>query len=287
MRKLTLLLFIPLFLRLDATEIKGDLLYWFALKQPYEFTSFAITGGQQQLSAKPSHSFGLRVTGHWERCKWFADFGGLYLNTSDTIQHNADGNIALMAGQAVTQFMRVRALVRNTYWNVDARGGYQLHSCFYAYGNLRFVDMELTENTLGAGTLLNAPVKFRQKASFEGIGFGVGIGSRFPLLTCGYLKAEMGFFGYIGERKHRLEAATIVRTPNHTCAIPASDLKLAIGFVTPWCDYEINGEVGYDVQYFWDALPYQRLSPGIATNSSVTCINQGFAGPYARLGVKF
>lgn len=285
-------------------EIGGEALYWRPLYCQWDFAtqSDGGTGLVNVFSIKNHYDWGFRVFGSWTCDDFYVALSYLYYRSTD-----AKG--LAVAFDSTSQFQvndvssfKADASNRYDHQNVNLRVGVvDRDPCkdieLEGWGLLRWVDIEnrrevraLQSSQPGGVAAIN---RFRQKAEFWGVGLGLGGGAHYDLV-CG-----LGFFGessvmaIIGERRLPSQRTLEVNQPeevvswvyrNETCVVPGLDLRVGLDYT--WCCdcFSITGLIGYELNYYWNALILGELAPGAGFPDSTevtlprSCRDIGFAG---------
>ncbi len=276
---------------LSAHSFTADCLYWSPLARSYDFAAIVSGQNEQFFTATASYHPGWRIKGRFDQECWFTEFSYLYLHTTDTAEVSRDADIVLGL-QGLGPVRRIRAQLKHRYQNLNLRFGLFLHKrargTLYAYANARYIKMDHKElSALASGAI---SIDITQRTEFKGGAFGVGLGSQYRLPCNFSLFAEVGPMAAIGRRRQPTQSSTIFGTPvggsvmtPHTGVIPAIDLSLGIDY----CWGVIQARVAYELNYYWNAIAMAPLAVGPTVPVVNEAFNQGYAGPYARLGVTF
>ena len=194
---------------------------------------------------------------------------------------------------------RAIATVRIEYQNADFRFGQFLHRTprcdFYLFGNARWIDLLLSHNTRA---ITATPLGFsaNEKARLEGGAIGMGGGAEFAI-GCNFgLFGDLNLLGVIAKRSTwrvygpnsavtTVNNDTEVRYDSEICMNPEVDAKIGINY-TYDCDcISFVGELGYEIDYFWNPFAFPRGSiaggtgnPDRFVNRFRTCEDAGFSG---------
>lgn len=206
---------------------------------------------------------------------------------------------ASLAAPAVTRFGQVanvtKASLRLQYQNVDVRMGKFLHrSCgcdFYVFGNARWVDLQYRRTVQGivnTGQLAGQVQTVNQKSTLQGGALGVGAGAEFDVWCDVGLFGEANILGIIAERSTKDAtftnvtpagvAATVPFTyASDTCINPELNFRLGLNYTYTCGCWSFVGEVGYEVDYFWNAFAFNQFT-GPAITQFRQCEDVGFSG---------
>jgi hypothetical protein len=294
-----LLAWVAVFLLFSAglsASYSGQLeaIWWMPLQRNYDFAIIPGTN-TETFKALASPHLGGRIQGRYDRDCLFAQLSYLYLRTTDTAEINR-ANANILMPQLPVGLNRVRAQLKHRYQNVDLRvGRYLLKECentFYLFSNARWVDINYRESTTGASPAFQ--VNFLQKANFEGGGLGVGFGGSYGLFGGLSCFGEFGPMAVIGRQTAPIQRATInggvsfFNMTDQTCVIPATDFLFGLRYRYDCSCLSILAQVGYEINYYWDALKYIPFSGGVTLAGPPSrCFHEGFAGPSASLKVIF
>ena len=187
---------------------------------------------------------------------------------------------------------RAEASLRFEYQNVDVSVGKYLHrSCgcnFYVFGNARWVDLSYNRHTRGidvAGIVLNA----NEKSTLEGGALGVGVGTEIDLWCDIGLFGSANLLGVIAERSTRRVFAPAggaaapanvqtIRYGSDTCINPEVDFRIGLNYTYQCGCWGFVGEIGYEVDYFWNAFSFPQGNVTTPTERFRVCEDVGFSG---------
>ena len=188
---------------------------------------------------------------------------------------------------------RVKANLRLEYQNVDVRWGKFLHrTCgcaFYLYGNARWVDLKYRRTVQGA-TTAGFVRTFTQRSKLQGGAVGVGAGADFDLWCDIGIFGDLNLLGVIAERSTR-DTQTLIasagatpatvqfRYGSDTCINPELDFRLGLNYTYTCGCWTFVGEVGYELDYFWEAFAFSNFNAQTGPFSTFrTCEDVGFSG---------
>lgn len=273
--------------------IDGDLsvgvqaLYWKPSHCAYEYARTAAGQGNPSIISvsdiKADYDWGFRALAGYECGCFYSQVSYQWLQTDDQAVANQSEAIGLSRAND-----QVRARLFYEYQNVDLRAGQYLHhsgGChFGVFGNVRWVDLK--RNNRVDGFTANGSSSWTQKARFNGAGLGVGTSGNFCLWEGLNGFGEFNLMGIIGDRKTPT-SQTIpdtgpivnIRFRSNTCVIPAMDFRVGLDYKFCTCGTTIALEVGYEMNYYWNALEYESPT-GVTTTGVRECFDVGFAGPY-------
>ena len=278
---------------MDCCGINGDLsvgahaLYWKPSHCAYEYARTTPGQGNPSIISvsdiKADYDWGFRVLAGYECGCFYSQVSYQWLQTNDSAQADQAEAIGLSRGNN-----QVRGRLFYEYQNVDVRAGQYLHhgaGChFGVFGNVRWVDLKRNNRVVGLTD--EGSSSWAQKARFDGAGLGVGTSGSFCLWQGLSGFGEFNLMGIIGDREtpssETISAAgevSTIRFHSNTCVIPAMDFRVGLGykFCTCWATVDIT--VGYEMNYYWNALEYESPT-GTTTTGVRECFDVGFAGPY-------
>jgi Legionella pneumophila major outer membrane protein precursor len=281
-------------------DLGVDYLYWKPAICEYKVAQKLFTDDNrlQIIGIKPDYDSGARVwLGYYKECT-FARVSYLWLETTDnfTIERGR-ADAMFVPGGGILGFNRVRPSLRMQYQNVDVRLGQYLHrgrACtFGVYGNFRWIDLERRLRIRALGD--DPQARIEQKSEFDGGGLGVGMTGDFCIWNGFSGFGEFGALAVIGERRapvwranrpidtDGLQEMQEIEIPKVTCVIPALEFRAGVNYAWDCLCTTVIFEVGYELNYYWNALRYADL-PVVVRNSlsdgKLRCRDVGFAGPY-------
>jgi hypothetical protein len=282
-------------------EFGVDFLYWHACACPFDFGAAKVeylNEDDQAVSdssiqrVKPSNHPGWRLNATYlDGCKFYT-LDWLYLRATDSSEafKPLEGDLTVPPFGAVNY---ATAQMRNTYNRVNFRAGYTLHEgcCIssYTYLGARLIDINQYRNTFVE------PGGLREKDKAEYAGFGVewGVGGEY-ITQCGLgIATRMAATLTVGEQKYRSEILSLnpVRLNYHTYThcVPGYDFRLGINYAKECDCWSALIEIGYELQYYFNAIRVQGRDQGASPELIVTthCANIGFGGPYISLQLAF
>ena len=309
-----------------GTFVAGvDVLYYKPTMCPWRFvraeSADGLANNFRYPSLKPDYDWGVRVFGGYTQGCFFAQMGYQWMRSKDTVRavrtSQEIGGFGFVIGEllipgANAGWNSATARLKLTYQNVDLQIGQSVirkGGCdWQVFGSIRWVYLEETRQLRGEGFESPSntnPVtgKFDSISRFNGAGLGVGTRGDFNI--CGNLDAfgELNLMAIIGDR--HLRKRRVVEFDgevfnfnynSHTCIVPGSDLRIGLRFSMYACNATLVGELGYELEYYLNALEGDRTSfidittttdGRFAGGSEPACRDVGFAGPYAGLRFLF
>ncbi len=239
--------------------------------------------------------WGFRVVGDYLNDCMFAGVSYQWFAVTTTRAVTA-ANIGVL-GALITGSGRATGQVGIEYQNVDARVGKHLVrgcvSSFYLYGNGRWVDLSYRRGA--RTTLTNGGIaSSHEKSQLQGGAIGIGVGGEFDI-RCGIGAFFDGnVLGVIGKRSLKnvefqgfnpgfTPQIRRAKYPTETCVLPEVDFRIGINYTYMCGCWEVIGELGYEVDYFWDGSIFPNLT-GVDLGLGGTrefvpvCQDLGFSG---------
>jgi Legionella pneumophila major outer membrane protein precursor len=205
-------------------------------------------------------------------------------NTVDDFQVIRDlPAVTAVRGDASTSF---------EYQNVDVSLGKYLHRgrrCnFFLFGNARWVDLSYQRHTRAIneqGLVFNA----NEKSKLEGGALGVGAGAEYDLWCDIGLFGSANVLGVIAERStpnvfapsdDTQDPNSIVRSKysSDTCINPEVNFRIGLDYSYTCGCWTLVGELGYELDYFWNAFSFPKGAITNATDRFRQCEDVGFSG---------
>ena len=253
----------------------------------YDYATVAATSGNLPVaSATCQLDWGFRLFGRYLSDCSFAHLS--YQWYESKVTDSAGAPFTIFRGGFVAQ--RGTAQLHLEYQNFDVRVGSYLHrsSCYrsFVFGNVRWIDLDYRRTVRpndGTGNVQ----RLNEKSDFEGAALGVGAGLELDLPCSFGLFGEANLLGVFAQR-----SATNVLTDNggnrapvkyetDDCISPEMAWRFGLSY-TYICGFlEIQGEVGYEFDYFWKAIAFpQRLTEGqqFLEGRFRRCEDVGFSG---------
>ena len=278
-------------------EIGAHALFWTPVTCAYDYVvnSPAATPTAPFIGTvsalKCSTDWGFRVFGNYLLDCSFIGLGYQWFK-SKTADSRTGADLRIKGGGAVNSG-RVAARQTIEYQNVDLRWGQYLHrTCgcnFYLFGNARWVDLSY-RRSIRQQVLNTDQIRLvTEKSSLQGGALGVGTGAEFDL-WCGIgLFGEANVLGVIAERSTRNinfidpnpAQSVSARYPSDTCINPELDFRIGLNYSYTCGCWTFVGEIGYEVDYFWDAVAFPTNTATQLVGPSdwvVVCQNVGFSG---------
>ena len=275
-------------------EVGAHALYFTPLTCAYDYvvnsptTMASFTGDVSSL--KCSADWGFRVFGNYLSDCSFVGLSYQWFE-SKTAGSRTGTDLRVRGGLEVNDG-RVEARQTIEYQNLDFRVGKYLHrACgcnFYLFGNARWVDISYRR---AIRQLIQDTDLYRlatEKSDLKGGALGVGTGADFDLWCDIGLFGEANVLGVIAERSTRnvsfVEAnrndTVSARYPSDTCISPELDFRLGLNYHYTCGCWTFVGEIGYELDYFWDAFSFPSNGTGLLNtdNWARDCQNVGFSG---------
>ena len=285
-------------------EVGAHALYWtpvtcqytYVVNNPPANTGQAAAGSASAL--KCSADWGFRVFGRY-LCD--CTFLGLSYQWFDSKVADSRTGENLVARTGIQADGRVTARQTIEYQNVDFRWGKYLHrACgcnFYVFGNARWIDITYRRSIRQQVLNTDNINLFREKSKLEGGALGVGVGAEFDLWCDIGLFGEANVLGVIAERSTRNVGLFVptgenrtISYPSDTCINPELAFKLGLNYTYTCGCWTFVGEIGYELDYFWDAFAFPRTfdtSPFTGSDWVLDCQDVGFSGLFFGAKVLF
>ena len=284
-------------------EVGARALYFTPITCPFSYASVQTfvfgpdtisTGQAQVIPCRPE--WGFRVFGNYLHDCFFAKVSYQWFEVTTTRSIVAPSvRIAGSAGSAAGKATGQEAM---EYQNVDVRvGRYLLRGCrssLYLYGNGRWVD--LSHRRSARNTFINTNGEFvevQEKSQLEGGALGIGFGGEVDIWCNFGAFIDGNLLGVIGRRsikdvRFRGQTPTILQIrrqfyPSETCVIPEVDFRIGLNYTYTCGCWALVGEVGYEVDHFWDASAMPELTSSGVPQSLTgefmpACQDLGFSG---------
>jgi Legionella pneumophila major outer membrane protein precursor len=255
----------------------------------YDYASVSTTEGDQPVSTvKCELDWGFRVFGQYlSRCSFTGiSYQWYESKASDSTTAELLVNRHAFVGRQAIANLSLR------YQNVDVRMGKFLHrTCghaFYLFGNARWVDLQ-DKRLLRTIGLESDVVDVTQTAKLQGGALGVGAGAECNLWCDLGLFGEANILGVIADRS---TSASLVTTTSagqatvidfqfgsDTCVNPEVNFRLGLDYSYTCGCWTFVGELGYELDYFWNAVSISQGDVTVGTPSLFRgCENVGFSG---------
>jgi Legionella pneumophila major outer membrane protein precursor len=287
-------------------ELSADALYWKSTRDPIQVWSQQAgtpTNFFRTYELNPGYNWGARVHGQWNLpCdNWFVRGGYLYLQTLDHSRIRGLNVTAPWGGLSTDSAVNAAdASLTLYYQRAELLAGYNFHKgrCAraYTYGGGFWVDLLQKFKSDVHGTLQAESVNARliQKTRAQGVGAIIGFGGEYNVTQGLYLLGRFGGMALAAERdlksttrgpaavqeNGRLEALY----PSNWGLFPGFEASVAVRYTAGFCGLWISGELGWEIQHYFNAF---RTVVGSPAGAQTTFIDCGFAGPYAGLRLKF
>jgi Legionella pneumophila major outer membrane protein precursor len=245
---------------------------------------------------RPDYDWGVRGTGRYfspSGCTAL-EFSGLWIRSTDSVNKpRTNGFIAFSRDESDSG---AAARLRIEYWNLDLRLTQFLvrdpRYNIYALGGARFASHSFKEASAGLfdpQTNGLVPVGGAIESRFDGAGPEVGIGGDVCIWQGFSLISHSSIYAIVGERRTR--GATIrpeqaLKFDRATVISPCLNIRVAIRYCLSWSCFQLSGEMGYELDHYWNALNVVPSLNG-ANNQQRLERDIGWAGPYAGLMVGF
>jgi Legionella pneumophila major outer membrane protein precursor len=192
---------------------------------------------------------------------------------------------------------KAEAALRLEYQNLDVRLGKYIHrvcGCdFYLFGNARWVDLRYNRHTRGV-TIEGLVFNGNEKSTLEGGAIGVGGGAEYDMWCDVGLFGDLNLLGVVAQRSTNNvfaptnntganNTSTKVAYASDTCINPEIDFRIGINYTYTCGCWSFVGELGYELDYFWNAFAFPRGDIGGTLASRLTnrfreCEDVGFSG---------
>ncbi len=284
----------------------ADALYWNSTRTP--ITAWTLQSGDpvnvvRSEEISPGYDWGARLFAQWNfPCsRGFIRGGYQYVRTLDK-SNQRGGNIAVPwanfgAGAAINA---ADASLKLLYQRAELVGGFTMWqgwcSRFYAYGGgLWFqLSQKVKSDVHGRINNLDATSDFNEKTQAQGVGGIAGFGGEYNVTQGLFVVAKVGAIAAAAERtlKQTIRAPTTLiqngrlnaTYPSRWGLLPGLEAQLAIRYTLGACGLYLSGELGWEIQHYFNAF---RTSQGSATAGQTTFVDCGFSGPYAGLKLRF
>lgn len=219
-----------------------------------------------------------------------------------TTPTNGGGNVVVPWGTLGTDsaINAADASLKLLYQRAEIVGGFTMWqgwcSRFYAYGGgLWFsFDQKLKSDVHGRNSTGDATSDFSEKTHAQGIGGIAGFGGEYNITQGLFAVAKMGAIAAAAERtlKQAVRAPTTViqngrlnaTYPSRWGLLPGLEAQLALRYTAGFCGLYLSGELGWEIQHYFNAFRTTQGSPAAGQTTFVDC---GFSGPYAGLKLRF
>ena len=244
--------------------------------------------------------WGFRVFGNYDNDCLFAALSYQWFEVTTT--RSISGENVRLQGSTNGGAGRATGQTGIEYQNVDVRVGQSLlRGCgvnLYWYGNARWIDLSYRRSARIVFSTANFfPEDVQEKSQLEGSAIGIGFGGELDVWCNFGAFVDGNVLGVIGNRSLRnvrfrgfqqgpsLMNFPIERQesyPSETCVIPEVNFRIGISYTYVCGCWELVGELGYEVDYFWHASVF----PDLASNNMVlnsrdfvpVCEDLGFSG---------
>jgi hypothetical protein len=258
-------------------------------------------------SLKPDYEWAFRVEGAYYSCDG-CDFFSLGWTHFDSrvlqkVFPPKNGQLtALFVPDETTPVLNVLARVRSRYDKIDFRAGRRVscacRSAVYVYGGLRYIGIRENDDICA---LMNIDGQ-KQRASivsrFEGLGLELGLSGQHDIGCHFSFVAQLGVVAALGDKRITTTlknpfSTTVANArttyPARTTCIPGIDWKLGLSYYYDFCCVRFIGELGYQMDYYFNALYMPRPAAATALQSAIVDwnVNRAFAGPYFALRAQF
>lgn len=248
------------------------------------------------VSARCSTDWGLRVFGSYEQACWLLGVSYQYFD-STIAKTNTRPDLVSRAGTGNRTGIRRRI----SYQNADIRLGRYLHQCrgcqLYAFGNGRWVDLwsrRKVRTVQPNGSLIT----FAERSNLFGGALGVGAGAKSQICGPFHLFGEVNILGVIADRSSTdnefMDASPQapvyigVGYNSDICVVPELDFRIGASYTYECGCRRFIGEVGYELDHFWNAVQYNRYAIGQpSTTQFRRCEDIGFSGLFFGLRAEF
>lgn len=278
--------------------VGGHALYFAPITCPFAFgnVSNQTIGSVDVTDSKARYvpckaAWGFRVFGNYLNDCLFAgmSYQRFEVTTTDRITATA------ITGGGIGGTANVVGQVGIEYQRVDVRVGAHLlqesNCLFHIYGNARWVD--LSHRRAASYVRLRDGVSefFTEKSALSGGAIGIGAGGNVDV-WCGVgAFIDGNVLGVIGNRsltnvkykQFRLNPRDLQLTyPSDTCVIPEADFRIGLNYTYACGCWKIEGEVGYEMDYFWNGSAFPEFNGiELLPNSRafvLVCQDLGFSG---------
>lgn len=261
--------------------------YTYAINSPLTVTGDSAAG--QASALKCSADWGFRIFGRYMSDCSFIGLSYQWFDSKVT-DSRTDERLVIRSGDLRDGKATARQTIE--YQNVDVRWGKYLHrACgcnFYLFGNARWIDLSYRRSIALQVRDTNNVVTVTEKSELQGGALGVGAGAELDLWCDVGLFGEANILGVIAERSTRNvgyanddQTTRTASYPSDTCINPEVAFKLGLNYTYTCGCWTVVGELGYELDYFWDAVAFPRtVSGNLLTGSdwALGCQNVGFSG---------
>ncbi len=256
------------------------------------------------LSVKARYDWGFRLFATYEQdCNYF-DLSYAWHRASGTQCTMQGYNRVAVSGtnrmfipfvnQSENRAAIAQVLLAYRYQNVDLQVGRVFHRrcCdeVKAFGNIRWVDLRQKQRIrfidlsgedledMRGGTVV-------QIADFEGIGLGTGVKGSYSLPCQIGLTGSINPMAIIGKQTIptfdiNLQTLQQRDISGSNCVIPAVNAQLGLTWNCCGRCYQIEVDLGWEVEYYWGALKAIPAAYNEQDNVTSECFDIGFSGPY-------
>ncbi len=254
----------------------------------YDFASVSVTGGDIPTATVACQlDWGFRIFGRYLSDCSFAHLS--YQWYESNVTNSAGAPFNTFRGGFVAE--RGRAELHLEYQNVDVQVGTYLHRAtdcrFFFFGNVRWVDLHY-RRTVSPQNQMGIVQRLNEKSDFSGIALGVGAGTELDLPCSFGIFGEANLLGVFGQRSStdvlttNAETRTPVKYKSEDCISPEMAWRFGLSYTCGWDCVELKGEIGYELDYFWNAIAFPEEQP---ENRFRHCENIGFSGLF--FGLRF
>jgi Legionella pneumophila major outer membrane protein precursor len=246
-------------------------------------------------SLRPDYDWGVRGTARYfspSGCT-SAEFSGLWIRSTDSVSKPFDN--AAIAFSIFSTEDGAEARLRIEYWNLDLRLTQFLvrdpRYNIYALGGARFASHTFKEAAVGVFGAALDPTGGIVESRFDGAGPEVGIGGDVCIWQGFSLISHSNICAIVGERRTRgltVAPEQKLRFDRATVISPCLNIRVAVRYCLSWSCFQVSGEVGCELDHYWNALNViPALNGGANLGQQRLERDIGWAGPYAGLMVGF
>jgi hypothetical protein len=274
-------------------EVGVDYLYW----KPcgcFEYGVDKVSADPVYLGVTPDYDSGFRLFAatYTDDCCHIWSVEWAHLKTTDHVKREVgSADWVLFPSNAPSESDKAEASLKYRYNKVNLRAGrYISNYCTsraYAFGGLRYVDIERKQSAMAIDPELTSWAK----AQFEGAAFEVGAGVEVQE-PCNF-SAVGHISGLAAIGRQSLDQALGDRAyyrPTRTTCAAGIEVRLGVQYRYECDCFWITAQVGYELDYYISALSLPSglyEATGAAPFPNTTKANAGFGGPYLSLSARF
>lgn len=283
-------------------SVGAEALYWKPCNQILRYGQFdqndisvseLTSTDHKSLDLSPDYAWGFRLFGTLSDesgCNFTSLEWAYVSGTSSVTVKQGDSRLLIlpMTNGADSIFARQRT----RYNKVSLKVGHRFcgNDCTYLYGYAggRWVQARVSQFDEASGSQ-NLPQLYKTRTEFSGGGIEFGVGTHADL-WCGFgLAGRAGLLGLVGKREYNMQVTTVISAPrvtnrtarsDHAACIGGFEVRLGIDYTYQCGCWWIKGEVGYETNYYLDALLFPAQMQESGSSSFSTSSNFGIGGVY-------